>query len=54
MHKIELTENVRIVGRDARYLEYDDAKLELRAQLEVLGQRGVFNAIQPVPDEIPR
>ena len=54
MHKIELTENVRVVGRDARYLEYDDAELELCAEFEVFGQRGVLDAIQPLPDEVAR
>lgn len=29
MHEIELTKYVRVFGGDARYFQYDDAKLEL-------------------------
>ena len=35
VHEVELAEDVRVVGLDAGYLDYNDAKLELRAELEM-------------------
>ena len=46
MHKIELTENVRKVGRNARYFDDNDAKFELGAQFQVTLERGLVDFVQ--------
>ncbi len=50
VHEIELTENVGEVTRDAGDLEDYDAEFESGAELEMLGQLGLFDFAQAIPE----
>ncbi len=54
MHEVELAEDVRVVGGDARDLQDYDPELECRAELEVARQFSLFHAAQPAPQHLAR
>lgn len=54
VHEVELAEDVEVVAGDAAHLEYDDAESELFAELQVLGQFLLVDALQLLVDVLAR